>query len=119
MKKLIPYISFLIIFYLFYYFLSSNNKSLDNQLKMLKEENKILSKKNDSIYNVIGNLEELKAESDKKISSFQKEGDELKSKIDKVTVQLNNFKNKYEKAIHHSDNFSSSDIQSYFTDSIR
>jgi len=109
----------LIILSLFFLLNPYRNKELNAEIKKLKQENKILIKKNDSIYSSIRNLDFLKKQSDIKISEYQNQEAEQQKRLSKLNNDLNNLKKKYEKANNHAANFSSADIQRYFTDSIK
>lgn len=91
----------------------------------IKEEIKALNAKNDSLRlankllkeNIIAN-EKLLTSSDIKIQELKKEDENLKSKVKTLNTNITNLKTNYEKANSHSNNFSTIDIQRYFSDSL-
>lgn len=118
MKKIfimaLPSIIIISLFYL----LKPNNKEINKQLKALQEENKMLKKKNDSIFVSIKQLDKLKEEADQKITLLENEEVKQMEQIKSVNTKLTQLKYRYEKAFYHSDNFSSRDVQRYFADSL-
>jgi uncharacterized protein HemX len=101
-----------------FYLLKPNNSEINKELKRLKQENQILEKKNDSIFSVIKNLEQLKSKADEKISQLEAEEVKQEKEVTELNAKINSIKKKYEKANAHSTNFTSADIQRYFTDSL-
>lgn len=99
--------------------LKPSNKELNKEIYRLKKENKILSVKNDSIHIQIKRIESLKKDAEDRIAIFEQNGKEQEKKVQELNEKLKKFKKKYEKAINHSANFSSADIQRYFSDSLR
>jgi predicted RNase H-like nuclease (RuvC/YqgF family) len=91
----------------------------------IKEEIKALNAKNDSLRlankvlkeNIIAN-EKLLTSSDIKIQELKKEDENLKSKVKTLNNNISNLKQNYEKANSHSNNFSTIDIERYFSDSL-
>ena len=91
----------------------------------IKEEIKALNQKNDSLRkensilneNIVANQKLLKS-SDEKIVELKKEDETLKSKVKTLNNNITNLKTNYEKANSHSNNFSTIDIQRYFSDSL-
>ena len=118
MKKIflmaLPSIIIISLFYL----LKPNNGEINKQLKALQEENKLLKKKNDSIFVSIKGMEKLKDEADHKIAKLEKEEERQMEQLKSVNTKLTQLKHKYEKASNHSANFSSDDVKRYFTDSL-
>jgi DNA helicase IV len=118
MKKiLLMALPSIIIISLFYVF-KPNNGEINKQLKALKEENKMLKKQNDSIFVSIKQLDKLKDEADQKIALLEKDEARQTEQLKSVNTKLTQLKHKYEKASNHSANFSSDDVQRYFTDSL-
>ena len=101
-----------------FYLLKPNNSEINKELKRLKQENQILEKKNDSIFSVIKNLEQLKSKADEKISQLEAEEVKQEKEVTELNAKIKSIKKKYEKANAHSTNFTSADIQGYFTDSL-
>jgi len=101
-----------------FYLLKPNNSEINKELKRLKQENQILEKKNDSIFSVIKNLEQLKSKADEKISQLEAEEVKQEKEVTELNAKIKSIKKKYEKANSHSTNFTSADIQGYFTDSL-
>jgi chromosome segregation ATPase len=91
----------------------------------IKEEIKVLNQKNDSLRkqnsilneNIVANEKLLKS-SDEKIVELKKEDENLKSKVKILNNNISNLKQNYEKANSHSNNFSTIDIERYFSDSL-
>jgi predicted nuclease with TOPRIM domain len=101
-----------------FYVLKPNYGEINKQLKELKEENKILKKKNDSIFVNIKQLDKLKEEADQKIAILENEESRQAEQLKSVNSKLTQLKHKYEKASNHSSNFSSDDVKRYFSDSL-
>ena len=110
----LPSIIIISLFYLF----KPSNQEINAKIKALKEENKMLKKANDSIFLSIKGLEKIKEDADHKIVLLEKEEEKQKEKIQEVNNKLTQLKHKYEKANNHSNNFSSDDVQRYFSDSL-
>jgi peptidoglycan hydrolase CwlO-like protein len=90
-----------------------------------RDEIKQLNAKNDSLRNLnVGlraNIEanqKLLVSSDNKIDILKKEDELLKSKVKTLNTTISKLKTNYEKANSHSNNFSTIDIQRYFSDSL-
>jgi hypothetical protein len=79
----------------------------------------MLEKNNDSILLVIRNIEILKIESDTKISVLEINAVRQSKEVSDLNKKLKSIKDKYEQAINHTANFSSLDIQRYFSDSLK
>jgi hypothetical protein len=101
-----------------FYILKPNNREINRELKKLKQENKILQKKNDSIFSVVKNLEVLKLKSDEKILQLEEEEMKQEKEVAELNGKIKSIRKKYEKANTHSTNFTTADIQRYFTDSL-
>jgi DNA helicase IV len=101
-----------------FYVLKPNNGEVNKQLKALQEENKLLKKQNDSIFVSIKGMEKQKEQSDQKIAILEKDETRQMEQLKSVNTKLTQLKHKYEKASNHSANFSSDDVQRYFTDSL-
>lgn len=101
-----------------FYILKPNNGELNKELRRLKQENKMLQKKNDSIFVVIKGIEGLKLKADEKIAQLELEEKKQQNEIVELNSKIKSIKKKYEKANTHSDNFTTADIQRYFTDSL-
>lgn len=101
-----------------FYILKPNNREINRELKRLKQENKILQKKNDSIFSVVKNLEGLKLKADEKIAELEAEEMKQEKEVAELNSKIKSIKKKYEKANTHSNNFTTADIQRYFTDSL-
>ena len=108
-----------IIISLFYVLIKPNNSADNKKLNELKRNNIILQNKNDSIFLVIQSLEKLKIQADLNIEKLRNQEKINIEKIKSINLKLKNIKYKYEKASNHSDNFSSVDVQRYFSDSLR
>lgn len=90
-----------------------------------KDEIKQLNAKNDSLRsanidlrkNIVAN-EKLLVASDERIDELKKQDEILKSKVHTLNTNISNLKHHYEKANSHSNNFTTIDIQRYFSDSL-
>jgi hypothetical protein len=118
MKKILLMALPSIIIISLFYVLKSNNGEINKQLKELKEENKKLKKQNDSIFVSIEQMDKLKEESDNKIAILEKDEERQMEQLKSFNNKITQLKTKYEKASYHSANFSSDDVQRYFTDSL-
>jgi uncharacterized protein YxeA len=118
MKKILLIALPSIIIISLFYLLKPNNGEINKQIKALQEENKLLKKQNDSIFVSIKGMEKLKDESDHKIAVLEKDEARQMEQLKSVNTKLTQLKHKYEKASNHSANFSSDDVQRYFTDSL-
>lgn len=103
---------------LLYMIFKPNNDKINREIKRLKQENKMLEKNNDSIYQVIKSLEILKYQSDTKISVLESNAKVKQKEIIDLNYKIKSIQKKYEQALNHTANFSSIDIQRYFTDSL-
>lgn len=112
---ILPSVLIICLFYIF----KPNNTEINKTLKNLQAENKMLKIINDSILFNIGSMEKIKQESDKKIAKLIMDEQLHNVKISLVNTKLTNLKIKYEKATSYSNNFSTTDVQLYFADSIR
>jgi hypothetical protein len=119
MKKYFLMILPSVIIISLFYILKSNNSADNKKLNELKINNIILQNKNDSIFLVIQSLEKLKIQADLNIEKLRNQEKINIEKINSINLKLKNIKYKYEKASNHSDNFSSVDVQRYFSDSLR
>jgi hypothetical protein len=119
MKKILILlgISTLVII-LLYIILNPSNDAINRELKILKQENKILKKNNDSIYLVIKSIEQLENQSDIKISILEADVVRQSKEVNDLNIKIKSIKKKYEKAINNTANFTSLDIQRYFSDSL-
>jgi len=104
---------------LLYNLFKPNNDAINIEIKRLKHENEMLEKNNDSILLVIRNIEILKIESDTKISVLEINAVRQSKEVSDLNKKLKSIKDKYEQAINHTANFSSLDIQRYFSDSLK
>ena len=102
-----------------YYFFKPSNSEINREIKRLKQENKELAKKNDSIYLVISNLENLKKQSDAKIALLESDAARQEKEVSDLNAKIKSIKKKYDKANNHTTNFTSVDIQRYFADSLK
>ena len=118
MKKILLLALPSIIIISLFYVLKPNNGEINKQIKELQEENKILKKKNDSIFVSIEQLDKLKEEAYQKIALLENEEARQAEQLKSVNSKLTQLKTKYEKASNHSANFSSDDVKRYFTDSL-
>lgn len=119
MKKYFLMILPSVIIISLFYILKPNNSADNKKINELKKQNIILQNKNDSIFLVIENLERLKIQADLNIEKIRKQEDINIKKINSINLKLTNLKYKYDKASNHSANFSSVDVQRYFSDSLR
>lgn len=103
---------------LLYMIFKPNNDKINREIKRLKQENKMLEKNNDSIYQVIKSLEILKYQSDTKISVLESNAKVKQKEIIDLNYKIKSIQKKYEQALNHTANFSSIDIQRYFADSL-
>ena len=103
---------------LLYMIFKPNNDKINREIKRLKQENKMLEKNNDSIYQVIKSLEILKYQSDTKISVLESNAKIKQKEIIDLNYKIKSIQKKYEQALNHTANFSSIDIQRYFADSL-
>jgi uncharacterized membrane protein YhiD involved in acid resistance len=103
---------------LLYIIFKPNNDKINREIKRLKQENKMLKKNNDSIYLVIKSIEELENQSDIKISILEADAVRQSKEVSDLNIKIKSIKNKYEKANNHTANFTSIDIQRYFSDSL-
>lgn len=117
-KSIIPTLIVLVVSVLLYLSLSSNSEYQDEQIKNLKKQNELLSKKNDSIFLMINGFKLLVLESDLKIKGLEQTEAYHKSKVDALDEKLKQLKKQYEQANNHSANFGSADIKRYFADSL-
>lgn len=117
-NNIIPILIVLVVSVLLYLALSSNSEYQEEQIKKLKKENELLSKKNDSIFLVINGFKQLMLESDLKIRGLEQTEAYHESKVDALDEKLKQLKKKYEQANNHSANFGSADIKRYFADSL-
>ena len=101
-----------------FYVLKPNSVEINKQLKALQEETKMLKKQNDSIFVSIEQMDKLKEEADQKIAILEKDEERQAEQLKSVNSKLTQLKHKYEKASNHSANFSSDDVQRYFSDSL-
>lgn len=108
-----------VILFGLFFLLKPNNKELNKEIDRLRKENKILYAKNDSIYLQIKKIESLKRDSEERIAIFEEREKEQVRKVQELNDKLKKVKKQYEKANNHSANFSSADIQRYFSDSLR
>lgn len=101
-----------------FFLLKPNNKEINQEIKNLKEQNKILYNRNDSIFYQIQAIEKEKEKSEKRIKEIENLEELQRKRLQDLNVEIKNLKKKYEKANNHAANFSSADIQRYFADSL-
>ena len=81
-NNIIPILIVLVVSVLLYLALSSNSEYQEEQIKKLKKENELLSKKNDSIFLVINGFKQLMLESDLKVKRLEQTEAYHESKVD-------------------------------------
>ncbi len=108
-----------LIIVLLYNILKPNNDAINRELKRLKQENQMLKKNIDSTYLVIKNLEALKSQSDIKIAALEADAVRQVKEVSDLNMKIKSIKKKYEQANNHTANFTSLDIQRYFSDSLK
>lgn len=111
--KILPSVIIISLFYILKPNIADNKK-----LNELKKQNIILQNKNDSIFLVIQSLEKLKIQADLNIEKLRNQEQINIEKLNSINSKLTNLKYKYEKAYNHSANFTSIDVQRYFSDSL-
>lgn len=91
---------------------------LNSEIKSLKKENASLKLKNDSIFLNIKKLELQASVLDKQIIDLKNSEADYVLKLNMVNKEISKIKTKYEKANSHSNNFTTTQIQQYFSDSL-
>jgi peptidoglycan hydrolase CwlO-like protein len=109
---------FILLLIGYFYYVIIDNKSF-KLIDELSKKNDSLKQSNSIIYKKIESYNDSLRKYDAMIYDFNKERNNLKSKISNINSKYNNLQLEYEKAKNHSDNFNSVDIKSYFTDSLR
>ena len=91
---------------------------LNEEIKSLKKQNASLKLQNDSIFLNIKKLESQASVLDNQIIDLKNSEADYVLKLNTVNKEISKIKKKYEEANSHSDNFTTIQIQQYFSDSL-
>lgn len=98
--------------------LKPSNQQINSEIKNLRQQNKVLLKKNDSVQSEILLYQKLKKETDQKIATLEAKEIERELRIKNLNYKLWKLNSEYEKARNRAAGYNSDDIRRYFSDSL-